>query len=250
MAKRKKLEVSVPSKAYLVSFGDTMTALLAFFIVMNSLAKEQTGAAMHSGTGSFVRSFANSGMPGDKPGQNSRDMVQQTAQKPIYALKENLSKNDGNVGPDDSDENDRIQDRDKEQFQKFLSRLDKEFNLEKLPSQKNQVAFDSFAAPNRETGGLSKHALQLISESLIKLRQSDAMVEVILWADMPSKGSLQRHLEQSHAVRREVESKFWLEGDAQKKIRYRVKPWLFSDAKRPVITVVCSELQSSAAPSN
>ncbi|MCA9059275.1 MAG: hypothetical protein KDA85_12285, partial [Planctomycetaceae bacterium] len=29
-----------PSQAYLLSFGDTMTALLAFFIVLNSLAKE------------------------------------------------------------------------------------------------------------------------------------------------------------------------------------------------------------------
>ena len=70
MAKKKKLEPSVPSKAYLVSFGDTMTALLAFFIVLNSLAKEQTGANMYSGTGSFVSAFSNSGLPGDLFGES------------------------------------------------------------------------------------------------------------------------------------------------------------------------------------
>ena len=52
MARKKKLP-EPPSKAYLISFGDTMTALLAFFIVLNSLAQEQTGAKLHAGTGSL-----------------------------------------------------------------------------------------------------------------------------------------------------------------------------------------------------
>ena len=55
MAKKQKRVPSGPSNAYLVSFGDTMTALLAFFIVLNSLATEQTGANLYSGTGSFVQ---------------------------------------------------------------------------------------------------------------------------------------------------------------------------------------------------
>lgn len=246
MAKRKKLEVSAPSKAYLVSFGDTMTALLAFFIVMNSLAKEQTGAAMYSGTGSFVTSFANSGMAGPKPGNNSRDMIQQNSQKPLYALADNLDKNEGKIGPDDTTRNDRIGDRDKEQFQKFLSKLKKEFDVESLPTKVNQVAFDSFARRNKETGGLSDHAMQLLTESLTQLRQPNASVEVILWADIPSKVDMKKHLARSAAVRHEVESKFWIESESKRRIKYRVKPWLFSDAKRPEITIVCSEIRTEA----
>ena len=38
MVKRKKIAPTGASNAYLISFGDTMTALLAFFIVLNSLA--------------------------------------------------------------------------------------------------------------------------------------------------------------------------------------------------------------------
>ena len=37
MARCKENCPSGPNNAYLISFGDTMTALLAFFIVLNSL---------------------------------------------------------------------------------------------------------------------------------------------------------------------------------------------------------------------
>ena len=74
MSRKQKPPPSKPSKAYLVSFGDTMTALLAFFIVLNSFAKDQTGANMHSGTGSFVNAMSTSGLPGHYPGDRS-DLV-------------------------------------------------------------------------------------------------------------------------------------------------------------------------------
>jgi flagellar motor protein MotB len=55
--RRKKPDDGGPSKAYMLSFGNMMTAQLAFFIVLNSLAQDQTGANLHAGTGSFVRSL-------------------------------------------------------------------------------------------------------------------------------------------------------------------------------------------------
>ena len=72
MAKKKKAPPSGPSKAYLVSFGDTMTALLAFFIVINSLAQEQTGANLYSGTGSFVSAIGAIGFAGAAPSDRSQ----------------------------------------------------------------------------------------------------------------------------------------------------------------------------------
>ena len=59
MARKQKAPGAGPNMAYLMSFGDTMTTLLAFFIVLNSLAKEQTGAKLYAGTGSvcFGRQF-------------------------------------------------------------------------------------------------------------------------------------------------------------------------------------------------
>ena len=221
-----------------------MTALLAFFIVMNSLAKEQTGAAMYTGTGSFVASFANSGTAGPMPGNRSRDMVQQKAQKPIYALAENMEKNEHSVGPDDTNKRDRIRDREKEDFQKFLTKVEKEFGLEQKASRMSQVAFDSFEPYKKPSGDLSDHALQLLSEAFGRLRVSNSHVEIILWADMPSPVIMKKFLQKSVEVKGEVESKFWLEDDTKSRISYRAKPWLFTDAKRPVLSVIYSALSS------
>ncbi|MEM6469465.1 MAG: flagellar motor protein MotB [Planctomycetota bacterium] len=244
MGKRKKLEPSVPSKAYLVSFGDTMTALLAFFIVLNSLAKEQTGANLYSGTGSFVNAFSSSGTPGHLSGNRSADVLQQKAQKPIYALAENKNNPEDDNGPDEQNNKQRSIDREKEQFQKFLTELENQLDLSSLPPVENQVVFDSFQPNDPTTGRLSMHAVQLISEAVTKLRNSDATLEIVLWADLPSAGSLDRKLAKSRDLREEVERTFWMRSVEKSKVRYRVKPWLFADAKRPYLSVILGEKDS------
>lgn len=238
MAKKKKAPDAGPSKAYLVSFGDTMTALLAFFIVLNSLATEQTGAKMHAGTGSFVRSFSKSGSPGPRSGNRSKDMMQATAQAPLYALAENLDKNEGKVGPDDTHKADRILDREKENFQKFLTKVDREFGLQTDPPITNQVVFDSFSSFKKKPWGLSDHAIQLASECIPRVRKEGYKLEIIVWTPIPGKATIDRTLYQSMNVEMEIENKFWLNPEDRKKVRYGVKPWLFSDAKRPTISFI------------
>ncbi|QEF97640.1 flagellar motor protein MotD [Stieleria maiorica] len=247
MSKRKKQPPSVPSKAYLVSFGDTMTALLAFFIVLNSLAKEQTGANMHSGTGSFVNAFSSSGQPGHLSGSRSNEVIQQESQKPIYALAENMKDDsDKNIGPDEINEQQRVLDREKEQFQKFLTELESQLDLDMLPEIENQVVFDSFERPDPTTGKLSLHAVQLISEAVTKLREPGMTLEIVLWADMPRGSALKRKLDKSVELRKEIERTVWMKASQKSRIRYRVKPWLFADAKRPYLSVILG--RTSAAP--
>ena len=245
MGKKEPLEPSVPSKAYLVSFGDTMTALLAFFIVLNSLAKEQTGANMYSGTGSFVNAFSKSGMPGGLPENRSSDMIQQESQQPIYALADNKKKNEGNVGPDDVNKKDQIKDRDNESFQKFLSKVEKKFGLENNASLMNQTAFDSFEKPKSEDDGISRHAIELLTNAIAQLRDPNVSVEVIVWATMPSKTNLEKHLKTTVSMRSKIESMFWLQPEQKKRVRYRAKPWLFADARRPVMSVVISQFENA-----
>ncbi|QEG23378.1 flagellar motor protein MotB [Mariniblastus fucicola] len=251
MAKKQKKIDAGPSKAYLLSFGDTMTALLAFFIVLNSLAEDQTGANMHAGTGSFVNAFAKSGMPGGNPGNRSSDMIQQASQAPIYALGKNLDKNEkqglsepeGKIGPDDADSKDRVLDREKEEFQKFLYAMEKKFGLETKPPISNQVVFDSFQRFKEKDGTLGDHAIKLAAELIPKLRQNGSKLEIIIWARMPSSGEVNRELSKSFDVKKEIEKLFWLTPAMKNQIRYTVKPWLFTDAKRPVVSFVMSETE-------
>ena len=94
MARKLKPPPDKPSKAYLVSFGDTMTALLAFFIVLNSFSKEQTGANMYSGTGSFRNAIAAIGVSGGELGDKSKLVIPKEAPSPIYAVPNDKGRED------------------------------------------------------------------------------------------------------------------------------------------------------------
>ena len=85
MARCKESCPSEPNNAYLISFGDTMTALLAFFIVLNSLAEEQSGANLHAGTGSFMKTVDKFGLAGKVNSDLSAQAFQQDAIAPKYS---------------------------------------------------------------------------------------------------------------------------------------------------------------------
>ena len=247
MAKKPKKIPEPPSKAYLVSFGDTMTALLAFFIVINSMAKEQTGANLYSGTGSFVNAVDSIGISGTSPTTNSKNVIKKSAQLPIYALAENLKNNEhveGSQGPDDEHDNERKLDRDKENFQRFIHEVERQYGLKKKEPFVDQVVFDSFELFKEKGDGLlSDHAIQLGSEIFPTLRDDKKSLEIIIWATMPSPVIINKFLKKSVEIRKEVESKFWIKPDVKDRIRYNVKPWLFSDAKRPVLSFVVQQTE-------
>lgn len=246
MGKKQKAPPSAPSKAYLVSFGDTMTALLAFFIVINSMAKEQTGANLYSGTGSFVSALESIGIAGTSPSPNSKYVIQKSAPSPLYALAENLDKNpdqEGSIGPDDEDDNERKIDRDSENFQRFLNEVDRQFGLKRKKPLVDQVVFDSFELFKEEDGLLSDHAIQLGAEIFPTLRNDKKSVEIIVWATMPSPIIINKYLKKSVEIRKEIENKFWIRPQDRTRIRYTVKPWLFSDAKRPIISFVVANIK-------
>ena len=244
--KKKGIECSLPSKAYLVSFGDTMTALLAFFIVLNSLAQEQTGAAMYDGTGSFAKAFSSkSGSAGNHPGNRSKYVTEQRHPKPIYGLADNLDKNESpsKVGPDEEGD-ERILNREVEQFQKYLHAMQQVVQLKKRETRVDQTAVDAFGSMLEEDGKFSPHAQELITRASTHLRSPSSSVELIFWANMPSTASFKSKLEYSAKIREEIYANFWFKEDAKNRFPIRVKPWLFSDAKRPIYTLVFSKLAS------
>ena len=67
MAARKHKQLA-PTKravpAYMMSYGDMMTLLLTFFVLLVSMAEEQLAGMVAAGTGSFVRALDSMGLPG------------------------------------------------------------------------------------------------------------------------------------------------------------------------------------------
>lgn len=246
---RKKIPISKPSKAYLISFGDTMTALLAFFIVLNAFAKEQTGANMYAGTGSFMSPKATIALSGGEPGDRSRLLVPKKAPSPIYAVhSENVEKDlKAHFGPDEEGDKELIIDRQTEEFKRFLTNIGREFDVDELPPTRSQIVFDSFENLQRIEEGkvrepLQKDAIQLASSAITKLARDDFSLEIVVWARMPSKGCLIEAMDSAEAIRNQIDRSFRLNEAVKSRMNVSAKPWLFSNSTRPRISFVISRL--------
>ena len=147
MARPEKPEEPGPSKAYLVSFGGTMTTLLAFFIVLCTLAEDQTGMNMYRGTGSFVQAIEGFGVSGAFSRNDSDRTFQLQANSPLYlaADPEESDPEPSATGPDAEDNGLRSIDREQDEFKRFLNEMERSSEITAEPSTEGEVTFDFFA---------------------------------------------------------------------------------------------------------
>ena len=70
MGEKRKVEEELPGGAplYMVSFGDMMTIMLTFFILLCSYSKERQAGFISDGVGSFKNVINSMGLPGVLPG--------------------------------------------------------------------------------------------------------------------------------------------------------------------------------------
>ena len=229
MARKKKAPDSGPSNAYLMSFGDTMTALLAFFIVLNSLAKEQTGANLHAGTGSFVSAVSSMGLPGTLSTDNSRNAIQFDEPSPFYTI-ESAEGEEGNEL--------RIIDREKEEFQRMLNELERFYKVDNLPSTRAAVVFDVFQKLAEAPNPLSTNARRMLNRTRPMLSRPAYEIELVVWATTPSQTAWLRAFEQAKQLKAQFASEAGLTDDQSSRIRPVARSWSFSNEKRPVMSVV------------
>ena len=236
MGKKKKAPPSGPSNAYLLSFGDTMTALLAFFIVINSLAQEQTGANLYAGTGSFVNQSRSAGLPGSFRGKSSENAFQMTEPGPLYIVKDDpdSTAQGKGEGPDEEDNNQRVIDREKEQLQRFLIEMDQLSSIESLPQNKATVVFDFFESLNLDQPQfVKKPTIDLFRQSALRLFEGNYEIEVIVWARMPSPFAWNKSIEEASQLRQRLIQEIGVPASVQGKILSTGKPWFYSDERRP-----------------
>ncbi len=246
---RERKPPSKPNMGYLVSFGDTMTALLAFFIVLNSLAHEQTGANMYSGTSSFSAAFKNLASPGPMQSDRSEQVVNRTAPSPLFCVDDPGAKNkstEGDIGPDHEDSSERIVDRQQDNFKRFLGELDYRFSLEREQPVSSQVVFDSFQTARGPTIELDENSIRLAAQSIPMLRSQEYSLEVIVWANNPGPFAMQEAFGRAESVRAQIMKLFNISNTQKHQIRFSAKPWLFADAQRPTLSFVLAK--KSVAP--
>lgn len=239
MARKKKTPPDGPNKGYLISFGDTMTALLAFFIVLNSLAEEQTGANLHAGTGSFVRALNGLGMPSVFSTERSTNATQLKEASPLYPVEDVDGKKDGlGIHGPDEENGGRVIDREKEEYLRFINELTYRYQSQGSFKTKAQVAFDIFEHLEGVSPVLPQGAREILAEILPRLRHANIRLQVVVWAATPSSTAWQRSARQAAAIRGQIVKMARLSPADKKRVTSMSKTWNFSDEKRPTATFV------------
>lgn len=246
MAREKKPEEAGPSKLYLVSFGDTMTTLLAFFIVLCSLADDQTGANLYNGTGSFVNAMGGSGTSGSLSGDHGARSVQLQAAGPKYPVPtDGEQEDDGKKGPDE-DNSLRSIDREKEELQRFLNEMSRLSKVDREPNSEGEVVFDLFERLNRKPPLFTATYNSILSQVIPLLRQPAYRTEIIVWAKNPGPFAIRAAFEQSASMRHELTEMSGLSQQQQGRLSAVARPWAYPDAQRPVVSIVMRKLELAA----
>jgi len=243
MPRKKKCPPPGPNMGYLVSFGDTMTALLAFFIVLNSLAEEQSGANLHSGTGSFVKALQSFGVPGIFSSRLSSQAFQLEAPAPLYIVGaddpgDSSSKTSGADGDDDRQ---RIIDREQEEFQRFLNEVDRWHDVSSQRPIEGEVAFDLFAKLGQDETLAPPELLSAARQIATTLRRDGYEAEIVVWATTPSMTAWTRAVRQAHTLQKELSTYLRLE-QSSVKLKSSGKPWGSATAKRPIVSLIMRRL--------
>ncbi len=244
MAKKKKCPPHGPNMGYLISFGDTMTALLAFFIVLNSLAEEQTGANLHAGTGSFVTALKTFGVPGIFPSKRSAQVFQLPHPGPVYVVptEDGDEYTPESTGPDDTADQQRIVDWEQEDFQRFLHEIGRWNELHPEPTVDGEVAFDLFSFLGKKDKVAPKELFTAARQLAPLLRKGGYELEVTVWATAPSVDAWGRAIGQSAAIRKELIAYLRL-GEKGAKISATAKPWDSPTARRPTVSLIARRLK-------
>jgi hypothetical protein len=145
------------------------------------------------------------------------------------------------VGPDE-DNGVPVHDRESEVFQRFLNELERFNQVETMPETDGEAVFDIFNHFNRETPYLKQVHQEALLRVLPTLRRPEYRVDLIVWATMPSESQWERAGLRATEVEQELAQ--WARLDAEQRSRLRAigKPWRYSDAKRPVMTIVVRKL--------
>ncbi len=236
MSNRKRKPPSKPSNAYLISFGDTMTAMLAFFIVLNTLAKEQTGANLHAGTGSFMTAVRSMGLPGVFTTESSRQVSQQNEVTPLYIVDdpENPSPGKG-TGPDEENGL-RVIDPQAEQLQRLIVEMEQQFHVESHSESAHQVAFDLFERLGKAPDMLPGDAKKVLARSMAIISRPNYRIVIDVWSPTPSLTALNRTTNNARQIKQEIQRDF-RSFKRPGMLQATARIWPYSNERRPVMTI-------------
>ncbi len=242
--KRKSPDAHINTEGWMMSYADMATILLAMFVVLSTLGKDQTGVNLYSGTGSFKHALDCFGLPGffssgPKP-------VQMEAPSPKYLPTEKEPTDPLANGPDKGNEQGRVIDIELEQMQRFLGEMSRQFNVEKLPRTQGQAVVDFYDPFHSSAPYLTDKQGDVVWQVVPVLNRADYRVFLIVWATTPADSAWVRAVSQAQAVAEEISSAAQLDSASRARLIPIGQPWPYVKLRRPVMSLVIAKMETPA----
>jgi hypothetical protein len=245
---RKSATAAINTEGWMMSYADMATILLAMFIVLSTLGKDQTGASLQKGLESYRESRQNFGFPGMF--ETTGRAVNFSASGPRYNLEhaDDPSRHgagDVPAGARSDQENAKREgesiDQEKEQFQHFVKELERQFDVKRLPYLTGQATIDLFDPLNKQAPYLTGKHKEALSQVIGLLRRDDYRLMVVAWATMAKDSALLRACEQARGIAKEIVETARLDDNASRRLMAVGKTWPHADFERPVFSLVVAK---------
>lgn len=247
MAKKNKAPDELPSKAWLLSFGDTMTTLLAFFIVLCSMAENQTGMNIYRGSGSFIAALGSGGLNGALHTGKSDRAVHFNATHPLYMVEdESEEHSQENRGPDDEENDIASRDREQEDFMRSLNEIERYASLQDQASTTGETTFDFFERLQPKPPYLPKELSEISLRILPLLKRGTHRFELVVWAPTPKPSARKRTSIQARAIVGEILAGSSIDESKKKGLVGVSRTWPYRDQKRPILSLVVKKIERKA----
>jgi hypothetical protein len=217
----------VNTNGWMMSYADMATTLLAMFIVLSTLGKDQTGINLYNGTGSYINAVDSLGLPGFFP--NSAQVISKEFPGTHYSVP-------SDIGTKDATE--RVIDAEQEQFDMFMTELERHFAVQRLVRSTGQATIDFYEPLGKAPPYLTKRQHDVIWQMLPLLHRSEYSVRIVVWASMPSVEAWGHATSQAQQIVDQIADTAGLDSDSRSHLFPLGQPWRYPNYQRPTMSVI------------
>jgi hypothetical protein len=210
---------------WMMSYADMATILLALFIVLSALSRDQTGITFQRATASLAEAREAFGLPGLF--STSAQPIAFEGPTPRYAYAEG-----GDAQPE------RILDGDEENLKRFVEEIRRQFPCERGPAVAGRVIVDLYEPLGKKAPYLAGSHAEAIHQVLPMLERSKYRLQLIVWAATPAPAVWARAVDHAGLVLAEFAKGAELEDSTLRRISPEGQPWRYRDVRRPAMSLV------------
>jgi hypothetical protein len=231
--KRKRGEGHINTEGWMMSYADMATILLAMFIVLSTLGKDQTGISFANGTGSFVNAMNSFGLSGLF--NTSAKPIALNNPAPHYLYQPRDEEGEGDTRGNDRR---RVIDGEEERLQRFLQELGRQFPVERRPRQIGQVIIDLYEPLHKKAPYLGPRHTEVLDQVRPLLERAGFRLYLVVWTPTPTASAWARAAGQAQLAADEFITTSGLQPAAIQRLVPIAQPWRYRDIRRPVLSLV------------